>query len=271
MHAAVAPSPAVARSPAVAPSPAVARPVRFQTPRAKAEVSRMPTLCSTCSLRAVCVPCGIRDEDMPGLDELIYTRKRIRRGEHLIRAGEPFHALYAFRSGFFKSYVSTRDGKVHVTGFPMAGDLTGMDGIGTDHHTQSVVALEDGEVCVVPYAHLQEVAARLPALQHQFHRMMSREIVREQDLMTLLGSMRAEAKVAEFLLQMSARFAARGYSASEFNLRMTREEIGSYLGLKLETVSRIISKLQDEGVIKANLRYIAIVDSEALLTMTAEP
>jgi CRP/FNR family transcriptional regulator len=255
---------------AVAYQAPLARPITFARPRTKAEIPSVPTLCSTCTLRSVCVPCGMRAEDVPGLDGLIYTRKRVRRGEHVYRAGDPFHALYAFRSGFFKSYVVTRDGRTHVTSFPMAGDMTGMDGIGTDHHTQSLVALEDGEVCVVPYSHLQDMAQRVPALQHQMNRIMSREIVREQDLMMLLGSMRAEAKVAEFLLQMSRRFAARGYSSTEFNLRMTREEIGSYLGLKLETVSRILSKLQDDGVIKANLRYIAIVDNDALRAMTAE-
>jgi CRP/FNR family transcriptional regulator len=246
------------------------RPVTFTKPRPRAELSRCPTLCSTCSLKSVCVPCGMRIEDLPELDALIYTRRRIKRGEHVYRAGEPFHALYAFRAGFFKSYVVTKDGKTHVTGFPMAGDMTGMDGVGTEHHSQSVVALEDGEVCVVPYAHLQEMSGRLPQLQHQIIRMMSREIVREQDLMTLLGSMRAEAKVAEFLLSLSRRFAARGYSSTEFNLRMTREEIGSYLGLKLETVSRILSKMQELGVIRANLRYVAIVDAEGLATMTLE-
>jgi CRP/FNR family transcriptional regulator len=246
------------------------RTVTFLQSRPKAEVTRCPTLCSNCSMRGICVPTGMQAEDVPQVDALVYTRRRIKRGEHVYRAGDAFHALYAFRSGFFKGYMVTRDGKTQVTGFPMAGDLIGMDGIGTDKHTLSVVALEDGEVCVVPYTHLQSLTSRVPALQHQFHRMMSREIVRELDLMSLLGSMRAEARVAEFLLSLSRRFAERGYSSHEFNLRMTREEIGSYLGLKLETVSRVLSKMQEQGLIRANLRYIEIVDAEALRGVTAE-
>jgi CRP/FNR family transcriptional regulator len=247
-----------------------ARAITFAKPRLVAHAATPSTLCSTCNLRTVCMPAGLSQADVPGVDGLVITRRRVRRGEHVFRAGEPFHSLYAFRSGFFKSYVVTRDGRTQVIGFPMAGDLTGMDGIGTDQHTQSVVALEDGEICIVPYGHLQERAAQSPIVRHQFNRMMSREIVREQDLMTLLGSMRAEAKVAEFLLSLSRRFAQRGYSPSEFNLRMTREEIGSYLGLKLETVSRILSKMQDQKLIHANLRYIGIVDAEGLRAMTLD-
>jgi CRP/FNR family transcriptional regulator, anaerobic regulatory protein len=247
---------------------AIASVVTFPTPLADVarvpDVARVSTVCSTCALRTICMPCGLQPESLADIDGLVYSRRRIHRGEHLFHAGEPFKALYAFRSGFFKTYVDAPDGTTQITAFPMAGDVVGMDGIDTDQHRFNVVALDDGDVCVIPYAHLQTVAAGNPTLQRQLHKLMSREIVREQSLMMLLGSMRADARVAAFLLGLSNRFAARGYSASEFNLRMTREEIGSYLGLKLETVSRALSRFQDENLIRAHLRSITIVDAEAL-------
>ena len=203
------------------------------------------------------------DDSMP-VDELVLTRKRVHSGEYLFRAGDPFDSLYAIRSGFFKIYALTKSGRTQVTAFPMAGDLAGLDSIGSGTHAQNLVALEVGEVCVVPYARLQELIGLFPRLQHQLNRIMSREIVREQDLMTLLGTMEGEAKVAEFLLSLANRFAARGYSSTEFNLRMSRSEIGSYLGLTLETVSRIVSKLQRLGVIRTKGREVDIVDLPGL-------
>jgi CRP/FNR family transcriptional regulator len=225
-----------------------------------AAVTPFPTLCSTCSLRSTCLPCGMPPADVADVDGVIRARRRIRRGEHLYRAGDPFTALHGFRSGFFKSYIDTPDGQVQVTGFPMAGDIVGLDGIGTGVHARSIVALDDGEACVMPYAQLQDAAASSPALAHQVHRMMSREIVREQGQVALLGNMRADARLAAFLLELSEKFAARGYSATDFHLRMTRDDIGSYLGVTLETISRALARLKEQGLITAKLRSIAIVD-----------
>ncbi len=129
--------------------------------RALPLASVAPTLCSTCRLRTLCLPGSMQAAELKSIDELVYTRRRIHPGEHLFHAGDPFHALYAFRSGFFKSYVITSDGQTQVTGFPMAGDLAGMDGMGSERHAQSVVALDTGEVCILPYARLQEQARRL--------------------------------------------------------------------------------------------------------------
>jgi CRP/FNR family transcriptional regulator len=255
-------------------SPALAegtsKPAQWQRPSHHAPPTQVPTLCSTCALRATCLPCGMLPQDLAEVDALIFTRRRVRAGEYLYRAGDPFKALYAFRSGFFKVSVDAPDGQTQIIGFPMAGEVVGMDGIATDRHRVSVVALDDGEACVIPYRHLQAVAQRTPSVQHQVHRMMSREIVREQGLMTLLGSMRADARVAAFLLGLSEKFAARGYSATQFHLRMTREEIGSYLGLKLETVSRVLSRFQEKGLIKAQLRSITIVDVTGLKTVVPD-
>lgn len=222
--------------------------------------------CSTCRVRRLCLPGDGTSEATIPVDELVVTRKRVYGGAHLFRAGDPFESIYAFRSGFFKSYLVAADGRTQVTGFPMAGDCAGMDSIGSATHTQNVMVLETGEVCVIPYAHLQRLSGRSPALREQVNRAMSREIVREQHIMMVLGSMQAEAKVSEFLLSLSDRFAARGYSSTEFNLWMSRSEIGSYLGLQLETVSRIMSKLQRLGEIRANVRHVTLLNREALRT-----
>ena len=222
------------------------------------------TLCSTCHTRKLCLLGAMPSDSSVPVDELVLTRKRVHSGEHLFRAGDPFDSLYAIRSGFFKIYALTKSGRIQVTAFPMAGDLAGVDSIGSRTYAQNLVALDLGEVCVVPYARLQELIGLFPRLQHELNRIMSGEIVREQDLMTLLGTMEGEAKVAEFLLSLANRFAARGYSSTEFNLRMSRSEIGSYLGLTLETVSRIVSKLQRLGLIRVKGREVGIVDRPGL-------
>jgi CRP/FNR family transcriptional regulator len=215
-------------------------------------------------LRHLCLPCGLQPDEVERVNELIYTRKRIKAGEALYQAGAPFKSLYAVRIGFFKSYVVSEDGRDQVTGFQMGGEIIGLDGIDDDRHTLNVVALEDSEVCVIPYLRLEDVCARIPALRRQIHRTMSREIVRDHGVMMLLGSMRAEERVAAFLLNLSQRFVARGCAASQFQLPMTREEIGSYLGLKLETVSRIFSRLHDAGLLRVQKRLIRILNTEGL-------
>jgi CRP/FNR family transcriptional regulator len=225
---------------------------------------QLKSACSSCSLRELCLPMGLSEDEIGQLDTLVYTRKRVRRGENIYRAGDEFASLYAIRSGFFKSNVILEDGRDQVTGFHMPGEIMGMDGISTDRHSCNGTALEDGEVCVIPFARLEDVAHQVRSLQHQFHKVMSREIVRDQGVMMLLGSMRAEERLAAFLLNLSQRFVARGYSPAEFHLRMTREEIGSYLGLKLETVSRIFSKFQEEGLISVQQKHIRILQVEGL-------
>jgi CRP/FNR family transcriptional regulator len=233
-------------------------------PRAAASrpaIARVPTRCGTCNLREVCLPCGMPDADML-LDTLAYTRRRLKRGESLHRAGSAFEGLYAVRSGFLKSRVVLEDGRDQVTGFHMAGEMVGMDGFGTDVHVADVIALEDSEVCVIPCARLEE-----PALQRQIRRAMSRELVRDQGVMMLLGTMRAEERLAAFLLNLSQRFVARGYSPDEFHLRMTREEIGSYMGLSLETVSRLFSRFQAECLITVQQKHIRILDIAGLKAM----
>jgi CRP/FNR family transcriptional regulator len=220
--------------------------------------------CASCNLRELCMPVGMSNEQLERLDAIIATRKTVPRGEALFHAGDGFTALYAVRTGFFKTCVSSEDGRDQVTGFQMAGELIGLDGIGTDHHTCDAVALEDSQVCVIPYHQLEDLSRELSDLQRHFHRIMSREIVRDHGVMLLLGSMRAEERLAAFLLNLTQRLRARGFSGSSLILRMTREEIGSYLGLKLETVSRAFSRFQDEGILSVKQRQIEVLDADAL-------
>ena len=181
--------------------------------------------------------------------------------------GEQFTSLYAIRTGFFKTSLATEDGRDQVTGFQMAGEIIGLDGIVNDQHSCDAVALEDAEICVIPFERIEEIAREVTALQHHVHKIMSREIVREHGVMLLLGSMRAEERLAAFLLNLVQRLHARGFSKSELVLRMTREEIGSFLGLKLETVSRTFSKFADEGMLEVKQRHVRILNTEALQSL----
>jgi CRP/FNR family transcriptional regulator len=220
--------------------------------------------CSSCNLRELCLPVGIGEAQMERLDSIVATRRSVPRGDALFRSGEAFTSLYAVRTGFFKTCLSSEDGRDQVTGFQMAGELLGLDGIGTDRHTCDAVALEDSQVCIIPYHQLEDLSREISDLQRHFHKIMSREIVRDHGVMLLLGSMRAEERLAAFLLNLTQRLRTRGFSASNLVLRMTREEIGSYLGLKLETVSRAFSKFQDEGILDVKQRQIAVLNPEAL-------
>jgi len=227
-------------------------------------LSVIKTACSNCNLRELCLPFGLNLEELERLDDLVSTRRRIKRGDHLYRAGEAFDAIYAIRSGFFKTDVLLEDGRDQVTGFQMAGELLGLDGISTEHHTCNAIALEDSEICAIPFSRLESLSREIHTLQHHFHKVMSREIVRDHGVMMLLGTMRAEERLAAFLLNLSQRFTARGFSHAEFYLRMTRDEIGSYLGLKLETVSRAFSRFQEEGHIAVQQKHIRILNVNGL-------
>ncbi len=208
--------------------------------------------------------CGLTRSEMEIADRMVFNRPRVRRGETLYRTGDRFTFVYAVRNGFFKSTAVLDNGREQVTGFSMMGEVIGLDGIGQERHTCNTIALEDSEVCAIPFAGLQALAQEIPGLQRHFFKMMSREIEREHGVMLQLGSMNAEERLAMFLLDLSRRFAARGYSPSEFNLRMTRGEIGSYLGLKLETVSRTFSRFHEEGLIGVQYKFIRIRDSDGL-------
>jgi CRP/FNR family transcriptional regulator len=238
---------------------------RRHTPtQAASAPAPIKTLCSTCHLKDLCLPCGLAGSDVQRLDGLMFGRRKIKAEQTLYREGDKFQFIYAVRSGTFKSGLTLKDGREQVTGFHMAGELMGLDGAAAGTHASAAIALEDAEVCAIPYAHLNELAATNSNMQHVVARLMSREIVREHSLMMLLGSMNAEERLAAFILNISQRMKARGYSAAEFHLRMSRAEIGSYLGMKLETVSRTFSHFQHERLLEVDKKYIRILDMDGL-------
>jgi len=220
--------------------------------------------CSNCNLRELCMPLGLSAAELDRIDDVVASRRKVKRGATLFRNGEKFTNLFAIRTGFFKTCVASEDGRDQVTGFQMAGEIVGLDGIVHEHHTCDAVALEDAEVCVMPFDRVEELSREITALQRHVHKILSREIVRENGVMLLLGSMRAEERLAAFLLNLVQRLHARGFSQSELILRMTREEIGSYLGLKLETVSRTFSKFVDDGIVEVKQRHVRILSPDGL-------
>jgi CRP/FNR family transcriptional regulator len=220
--------------------------------------------CSTCSMRALCMPPGLSASELATLDSAIYTTRSIKRGDALYRAGDLFQSIYVVRAGSFKTVVMHRDGREHVTGFQISGDPLGLDGVSAGKQICDAIALEDSVVCIIPFAQLEAICREMKPMQHHIYQMMSSEIARESSQMMLLGTMSAEQRVATFLLNLSKRFKARGFSAAEFHLRMTREEIGCFLGMKLETVSRMFSKFQREHLVHSNGKTVRIVDPERL-------
>ena len=215
--------------------------------------------CTHCSLKEICMPVGFQEEDFNQIGTVLKQNRRVKRGEFLFHAGETFTSLFAIRTGFFKTAISTQDGRDQVTGFFMSGELVGTDGICLGKYACDAVALEDSEVCELPFDQVDELNAKIPQLYLHFLRLMSREIVRNQTVMLLLGNMRAEERLAMFLLNLSDRLYVRGFAANDFILRMSREEIGSYLGLKLETVSRTLSKFKQDGLIDVEHKHIRIL------------
>ena len=230
---------------------------------------QLKTLCSTCSLRELCLPVGLNPEEITQLDAVVRQSRRIKRGEYLFRAGEAFTSLFAIRIGFFKTVIASQDGRDQVTGFSMSGELIGLDGISSGVHTCDAVALEDSEVCELPFDRMVDLTQEIPSLQTHFYRLMSREIVRDQGVMLLLGNMKSEERIAAFLLNLSQRLQKRGFAATDFILRMSREEIGSYLGLKLETVSRNLSQFHQSGLIAVDHKHIRINDIQKLKEMVS--
>jgi len=220
--------------------------------------------CSSCNLRELCLPGGLDAEDLARIDNLVYARRRVKRGDALYQSGVAFNAIYAIRSGSFKASLFDGEGREQVSGFFMGGELLGLEGLGSGTYGATAIALEDSEVCVLPYALIEQFCREIPALQRRLHTVLAREIVRDHGVMMLLGTMRAEQRLATFLLNLSGRSKRRGYSSSDFHLRMSREEMGSYLGLKLETVSRLFSQFHDAGLIEVDYRHVRILDVQGL-------
>lgn len=231
------------------------------------DVASVKTACGDCSLSKLCVPTGLDAADMDRLDSLMKRPRPLRRGEHLFRAGDPFHSLYAVRSGSIKSYTPCHDGSEQVIGFHLPGELVGLDAIENEAHVCAARVLETTSVCVLPFDRILEITCEVPSLQRQFLRLMSKELVQGEAMLMLLGKASAEERLATFLLSLAQRFKARGFSETEFNLSMSRHDIGNYLGLAVETVSRMFSKLQEDGVLSVHRKNIRIHEPARLRSM----
>lgn len=216
--------------------------------------------CSNCFLRTACLPCGLDRDALAELDELTRLKRRVQKGAAIYRTGDALDSLYAVHSGSFKTASISRGGEEKVTGMHLPGEIMGLDAINGNRHGYDAVALEDSEVCTIPFMRLRQLALRIPELQRQLFRVISADISRDHGLMLLLGGMGAEERVAAFLLSLSRRYEKLGYAPTSFSVRMTRGEIGSYLGLKIETVSRIFARLQREGLIAARKKQVELKD-----------
>ena len=243
---------------AVIPLP-IARNVPATAPLAKAKLG-----CTTCAMRKACVASELGGAALLRFEDHVHTKRRIRTGEHLYRAGDPATSLYAVRSGFLMTSTVARDGREQVTAFHLLGDIVGIEVIGGGTQASDAVALEDTEVCELPLSSLEHLAAEIPQVRRTLYRLIGERFQSERDAMLLLGSMRAEERVATFLLNLGRRYETRGFSGRRFILRMSRADIGSHLGLRLETVSRVFSRFQAEGLLHVDSRSVEILDSEAL-------
>jgi CRP/FNR family transcriptional regulator len=226
--------------------------------------ARARNTCQYCALNGLCLPEGLAGKEREEFTALIFHHKRLQAGQPLFHAGEAFTNLYFVKTGSLKSVVLLDDGREQVTGFHFAGDVLGVDAISSPTHPSEAVALEDTQVCAIAFAQLTRMSQHVEHLQTYVQRLLAREVVRDQGLMLLLGRMQADERVAAFLLNVSQRFKTRGYSPLAFTLPMAREDIGNYLGLTLETVSRCFSRFKSAGLLQVENRHIRILNPDAL-------
>jgi CRP/FNR family transcriptional regulator len=239
----------------------------------KHSIERLPDLsslraaCADCSLYQLCLPIGLSDSELAALDDIIRRRPPLRRGEHLFQVGDALHALYAVRAGSVKTYIPTEDGQEQVMGFHLPGELLGLDAISTERHPCAAHTLETTSICEVPYARLEEISSRVPNLHRQLLRLMSKELSNDQALLLLLGKKSADERLAAYLLSLSLRYNQRGFSATEFNLSMSRHDIGNYLGLAVETVSRLFTRFQEEQLLEVQRKHVRLLNVLRLRAM----
>ena len=233
------------------------------------QAQHFKTACSNCSVLELCLPIGMNGAEVARLDTLIVQRVKVKKGAALYRTGDPLRSLYAVRIGSFKTSMLSVDGREQVTGFHIPGEMLGLDAISADEHACNAFALEDSEVCPIHFAQLEKLAQSLPSLQHNLNRLLSREIVRDHSMLMLMGNMNSDERLAAFLLYLSQRLSLRGYSAKDFVLKMRREEIGSYLGLRLETICRGIAHLRDQELVEISGRDVRIQNMDGLKQLVA--
>ncbi|MFN3579664.1 MAG: fumarate/nitrate reduction transcriptional regulator Fnr [Pseudomonas sp.] len=223
--------------------------------------------CKDCSLSGMCLPLALQDGELELLDDIVKRGRPLKKGELLFRQGDPFASIYALRSGAIKTFSLSDNGEEQITGFHLASELIGLSGMDSERYPVSAVALETTSVCEIPFERLDDLTASMPMLRKQVMRLMSREIRDDQQMMLLLSKKTADERIATLLINLSARFRARGYSARSFRLAMSRNEIGNYLGLAVETVSRVFTRFQQQGLIAAEGKQIDILEHTELCAL----
>lgn len=226
--------------------------------------NQLTSQCKNCSLSALCLPIALEDEDVSRLDQIIERKKTLKKGDVLFQQGESFDSVYAVRTGTLKTFNITDSGEEQITGFYCPSELLGLSGIDQNVYPISAKALEMTTVCEIPFDRLEELSNKIPTLKHQLFKIMSRKICDDQQMMLLLGKKNADEKVASLLMNLGARFKRRGYSGVSFRLAMSRGEISNYLGLAIETVSRVMTRFQQKGLIQAHGKEITILDTEEM-------
>lgn len=228
-------------------------------------------VCKNCGLHDLCLPLGITGQEIEMLERIVHRKRPLQRNDHLFRPGDAMTSIYAVRSGSIKTYTLTDEGLEQITGFHLPGELLGLDAIGDGSHPCAAKALETSSVCEIPFDRLEELTLRIPGLQRQIFCIMSREIQSDEHVMILLGKKTADERLAAFLLSLSGRFKRRGFSALEFNLPMSRHDIANYLGLAVETVSRLFTRFQNTGLISVRRKFVAITDLDGLRGVANSP
>ena len=226
--------------------------------------------CSKCSIQLLCLPAALNAVEFDKLNSIVQKRRPLKRGNLLFTSGQKQSCIYVAREGAFKSVVYNTDGDTHVTGFHLPGEILGLDALGSSYHTCDAIALTLADVCEIPLADLERVASHVPGLQHQLLKIIGQSINRDQKHIELLSNRNAHERVAMFLHQLAERFRLLGRSGDRFMIPMSREDIGSYLGLVIETVSRTLSKMQDDGLIAVNGREVQILNKERLHILAHE-
>jgi CRP/FNR family transcriptional regulator len=220
--------------------------------------------CQHCGFSQLCLPFTLNDAELDKLDQIIQRKRPSHKGDHLFEAGKQLQALYAVRTGSFKTYTLTEQGEEQITGFHLPGDVIGFDAIGDQQHPSYAQALETALVCEIPFHNLDQLLDQVPKLRQQLMRLMSQDIHGDQQMMLLLNRKTAEEKLAAFLTNLAQRFGSRGFSRKEFRLTMTRGEIGNYLGLTVETISRLLGRFHKDELIHVDGKLIAITNFEEL-------
>jgi len=234
------------------------------------DVDHIKVSCKACNLRELCFPHGMNEEELSNMDALVEQPKPLHKNDFLYRDGDNTRALYAVRSGCIKTMTESANGDEQIVGFHLPGELLGLDGFAEGVHSCNALALETSSVCELPINQLESLCAELPGLQKQLRRIMGKEVSNDHKMLLLLGKMTAEERLASFLLSMSARMEERHWKETEFNLSMPRQDIANYLGMAVETVSRLFAAFQNEKIIDVDRRHITILDMPRLKLIVGE-